>query len=98
MNQQVVMSVGLRFHLIGHIFGDAQQSSGTLYVQFNLTYWQRSGREYAGNLVCRGNSTGVCLDSMSVLLNSSVLERTGSGFLIAPVNWRLLDFFPVTLN
>ena len=57
MNQQDVISVELLLFLIGRICGEAKRSGGTLYVQFNLTYWQRNGDECTGNLVCRGNST-----------------------------------------
>ena len=57
MNQQDVLSVELLLFLIGRICREAKRSGGTLYVQFNLTYWQRNGDECTGNLVCRGNST-----------------------------------------
>lgn len=57
---------GTTHGVIGRIVGDAQQSNLALYVQFNLTYWQRNGVEFAGNLVCWGNSSFVCVVSTVV--------------------------------
>jgi hypothetical protein len=78
MNQEDVISVELLLFLIGRIYREAKRRGGTLYVQFNLTYWQQNSDECTGKLVCGGNSTDRLKERLSY---TPGLERC---LLVAP--------------